>query len=718
MARLAKSIGKYSRVILIAVVLLNLLSLASFYRFSLDTEFLSFFTKGNAAADTYQALNQKYQVDEAITVLVESDASLLEPENLRRAHDLERQIATVPGIGGVQGFIPPEIPGADGVVPVDQALILAQPEQLADFIERRYFFSDQFLSENRRIAIFVAAVDATAEVSEVIDALRDIVAGEEQFSLSLAGNEIIQDTLWDYLIRILLTLIPGAILLILLVLFLMLRNVKLTLLAMLPAAFGVLWTIGTIFWSGLELNIMTVLSPIFILVMGSAYGLHYVSHYAELKSRHADLKELTAATLGMVGTPIFLATVTTMAGFGSLIWSDMVPLRQMGIFVTLGIGYAGCLALFLLPTILSHADIKIKPRPAGQFRLLKPVLAVSRRPWVVGLVFVIVVAAAAAFLPRLEVRSDPLMFFKSNSEIRQTFATVEEHFGSALPLVGEISVPQGPAALADAGRAREVLTLEREIEELSGIISVFSIFDVIQGVYQMSTGATGYPDDPAMVQGLTARVGATGGWVSGDGVKLMVRSETLSAAQINALNDFVSANPQLNEITGMPLLFEEMNHLVVQSQIRSLGLALGLIFVLLWITLRRLRAALVGLAPIVVTILVILGMLAASGFHLSLLTANISAIAIGVGVDYAIHLISGIRYFRRQGLPPNQAVEQAVGSVGRPVLTNAFALAIGLSVLFLSPLYIHTQVAAVMWVAMMVSSIGALLLIPSLYRGD
>jgi uncharacterized protein len=718
MQRLAKFIGKYSRVILVAVVLLNLLSLASLYRFNLDTEFLSFFTKGNAAADAYQTLNQKYQVDETITVLVESDASLLEPENLLRAHDLGRQIASVPGVGGAQGFIPPEIPGAGGVVPVDQALILAQPEPLADFIEQRYFFSDQFLSENRRIAIFVATVDATAEVSEVIDALRDIVAGEEQFSLSLAGNEIIEDTLWDYLIRILLTLIPGAILLILLVLFLMLRNVKLTLLAMLPAAFGVLWTIGTIFWSGLELNIMTILSPIFILVMGSAYGLHYVSHYAELKSRYADLKELTAATLGMVGTPIFLATVTTMAGFGSLIWSDMVPLRQMGIFVTLGIGYAGCLALFLLPTMLSHADIKVKPRPAGQFRLLKPVLAVSRRPWVVGVVFVIVVAAAASFLPRLEVRSDPLMFFKSNSEIRQTFATVEEHFGSALPLVGEISLPQGPAALADVGRAREVLALEREIEELSGIISVFSIFDVIQGVYQMTTGATDYPDNPALIQGLTARVGDTRGWVSGDGVKLMVRSETLSRAQINALNDFVSANPQLNEITGMPLLFEEMNHLVVQSQIRSLGLALGLIFVLLWITLRRLRAALVGLAPIVVTILVILGMLAASGFHLSLLTANISAIAIGVGVDYAIHLISGIRYFRRQGLPPNQAVEQAVGSVGRPVLTNAFALAIGLSVLFLSPLYIHTQVAAVMWVAMMVSSIGALLLIPNLYRGD
>jgi predicted RND superfamily exporter protein len=100
-----------------------------------------------------------------------------------------------------------------------------------------------------------------------------------------------------------------------------------------------------------------------------------------------------------------------------------------------------------------------------------------------------------------------------------------------------------------------------------------------------------------------------------------------------------------------------------------------------------------------------------------MLTANISAIAIGVGVDYSIHLISGIYHFRKQGLSRGDSVEAALSVVTRPILANAFGLGVGLSVLFFSPLRIHMQVASVMWVAMVVSSLAALLLIPIFYSG-
>jgi len=183
------------------------------------------------------------------------------------------------------------------------------------------------------------------------------------------------------------------------------------------------------------------------------------------------------------------------------------------------------------------------------------------------------------------------------------------------------------------------------------------------------------------------------------------------------LDDFVAEHPDIRLITGMPVLFEEMNRLVVQSQVHSLGLALALIFIMLLVTLRRFKAAIVGLIPILITIVAIMGMLVMSKFYLNVLTANLSAIAIGVGVDYSIHLISGIHYFRKQGVDGRDAVSSALSSVSKPILANAFGLAIGLSVLFLSPLRIHMQAASVMWVAMMVSSMAALLLTPMFYSG-
>jgi len=168
-------------------------------------------------------------------------------------------------------------------------------------------------------------------------------------------------------------------------------------------------------------------------------------------------------------------------------------------------------------------------------------------------------------------------------------------------------------------------------------------------------------------------------------------------------------------ITGMPVLFEEMNNLIVKTQVQSLALALALIFIMLWVTLRRLRAALVALLPIVITIVAILGMLAITNFNLNIMNATLSAIAIGVGVDYSIHLISGIYHFQRQGLSRKESVNSALSSVSRPILANAFGLAIGLSALFFSPLQVHLQAASVMWVAMVVSSMAALLLLPIFY---
>ena len=122
--------------------------------------------------------------------------------------------------------------------------------------------------------------------------------------------------------------------------------------------------------------------------------------------------------------------------------------------------------------------------------------------------------------------------------------------------------------------------------------------------------------------------------------------------------------------------------------------------------------------PIVITIAAILGMLSITDFNLNIVTANLSAIAVGVGVDYAIHLISGIYYFRKQGLGVTDSVDSALLSLSRPILANAFGLAIGLSAFFFSPLRIHMQVASVMWVAMVISSMAALLLIPMFYSKE
>jgi predicted RND superfamily exporter protein len=287
-----------------------------------------------------------------------------------------------------------------------------------------------------------------------------------------------------------------------------------------------------------------------------------------------------------------------------------------------------------------------------------------------------------------------------------------------LPLTGEIASVQGQASLNDKEFAAKVLATERELEQLPGVKSVLSIFDLASGISEMMTGQPGYPENPMVIQGVVSQLGEDGrkAWISDDGFRMLIRTQDLATHEIAELEAFVRENSDVVRIiTGMPVLFDEMNNLVVESQVRSLGLAIILVFLMLLIALRKFGAALIGLLPIVLTIAAIMGMLAITGFHLNILTANLSAISVGVGVDYSIHLISGIYHFRKQGMSNEESVSLALKSVSRPILANAFGLSIGFSVLFFSPLAIHIQAASVMWIAMMVSSMAALLLIPMLY---
>ena len=161
----------------------------------------------------------------------------------------------------------------------------------------------------------------------------------------------------------------------------------------------------------------------------------------------------------------------------------------------------------------------------------------------------------------------------------------------------------------------------------------------------------------------------------------------------------------------MPIVWDEIARLVLQAQIGSVIVAYILVAAMLLLAYRRLWETVVSLVPITLTIVTVLGFLAASGIQLNLLTAVISSIVIGVGIDYSIHYVAAIDYARPAG---DGYVLRAIDRAGRPIVANALGIAIALSALWLSPLKIHSQVSMIMWVAMITAALTALLVIPAM----
>ena len=168
MERVAKFIYSKSRLIIVLVAILNIVALASFFRFELDTDFLNLFTAGNPKAEEYDRLNEKYHIGEAISVLIEQDNSLLEEENLLSVFRLQQDIEEIDGILQVQSFIPSEISVQGYIFQVDEKFIARHSDLLEDFIEDRYFLTEQLLSSDRSKGIIIANTESDAMVRDVL----------------------------------------------------------------------------------------------------------------------------------------------------------------------------------------------------------------------------------------------------------------------------------------------------------------------------------------------------------------------------------------------------------------------------------------------------------------------------------------------------------------------------------------------------------------------
>ncbi len=627
-----------------------------------------------------------------MVVSLEEGESFQSKDNLIALVELRDDLSGIEGVGSVASIIPDTNPITGG--PITATMIQVAPDEtIAEMIGQSPVVS-LLLSEDARHTMMMVAPDGDS-----IGVARrvDDVAAPDGVELTFSGNPVVFASVVDLLSLFLLFIPPVVIILLVGTFFATIGDRRLSVMALIPAALGAIWTFGLIFALGNEIDIVTVIVPIFVIVMGSADGLHFVTHFQE-EAHNPDPVDRVRSALSHVGVPMILTTISTAAGFLSLVATSVHPIQQLGLFTAIGITFAGIISFFSLPALLSRIDIEASHHTA----LLGPrvtrglkTLVQTRTPAVV--IVVVLVAFSALTLPRLDVNPDQLFFFKDGDPVRVAFEKTEEIFGGATPLMGEFAFDpaQGEAQLA------RITEVSSELEALPGVREVFSVADL----------ATSLPaDQVAAVLGGQATL-PMGDMVSEDGLRFMLLPAGFTTDDLQTWLDFADDTPEIRVLTGMPIVWDEIARLVLRAQVVSLAVAFILVALMLALAYRRLRETLASLVPIALTIVTMLGFVAISGIQLNLLTAVLSGIVIGVGIDYAIHFVAAIDYARKDG---DGYVLRAIDRAGRPIVANALGIAVALSALWLSPLAIHPQISMIMWVAMSTAAITALVVIPAL----
>ncbi|MEZ4578998.1 MAG: efflux RND transporter permease subunit, partial [Desulfobacterales bacterium] len=166
------------------------------------------------------------------------------------------------------------------------------------------------------------------------------------------------------------------------------------------------------------------------------------------------------------------------------------------------------------------------------------------------------------------------------------------------------------------------------------------------------------------------------------------------------------------KITGYPLMLIKSVDYIVYGQVQSLLLTLLVIFVVVLILLKDIRAALLSLIPMMVAVIINFGIMGWFGIHLDIATSIIAAITIGIGVDDTIHFLNTFRYYRKQAMSVDAAIEKTLQVSGKAIIFTSLALIFGFSVLELSTFKPLMLFGFLMAVTMVATTIGALLILP------
>jgi predicted RND superfamily exporter protein len=181
------------------------------------------------------------------------------------------------------------------------------------------------------------------------------------------------------------------------------------------------------------------------------------------------------------------------------------------------------------------------------------------------------------------------------------------------------------------------------------------------------------------------------------------------------MDKFIQENTNENckiEFTGMPSVYVKLNQSLIKSQFSSLLLTIVMVLLIVGIMLRSFSKGVYGTIPIIVTILILFGFMGITGIPLDIATVLVGSIALGIGIDYSIHIISGFNYHLKESGDTAKALEKTIMTSGKAVIINVTSVAGGFLVLLFSQIVPLQNFGLLVAISMFGSGFGAIALLP------
>jgi predicted RND superfamily exporter protein len=521
-------------------------------------------------------------------------------------------------------------------------------------------------------------------------------------------------------------------------------------------------SMGVMAGLGIPFGHGTSIMPILIASIAVADSIHILRKYYLLASEGVitNSKELVKMTMDEMNIPVFLTTVTTMAGFLSLGVSQIRTVTHLSIFTALGVFIALLYSIFFIPATLSLIKMpKVKRLKKRETRISRPFTAVGnfsgKRPVTVMIIMLAVLLLASVGFWKLEIDSNPIENFNKEHPLRKADTLINGKFAGSYPLT--FVLMGKPGSVVEPGVLKAIDDLEtyaRTLDDVGGSQSIVPFIKKLNmiiyggdksefrvpGEQEKITGITVVDDEIVEAEYIVDGKDIIENYLtlldmSGkpDDLANMLNNES-SATQFTLflkngrksnlekvkldLDDFIEKRfeglPVEINATGMPVLSLVINNLVTRSQVESILIAVALVIILCSILFRSIYAGLFTTIPLAVSVFLNFCIMGLLGIQLEVMTMLIASIVIGVGVDYAIHYVYKMMSDVSKGLKPVEANINTMKSEGVAIFFNAIIVAFGFLVMVFSDVRPVRWMGVLISMTMITSAVGALFILPPL----
>ncbi|SDC32121.1 efflux RND transporter permease subunit [Geotoga petraea] len=711
-------VAKNRVALIIFLILAVLLAILGINQIEVANDFNIFRVEGSEYEDNQKKMEKYFPATEQVSIMVEFEKKTLTMDIFQKMIQIQNKLEGISNIRAINGPAPDQIPIGTTLKNISNINENDLP-QIVEYYNSYPALSPLVKKDDKIYAIYTIF----PKDGFVLKQIKEIEGflSENNYNYYASGDLYMQQKIGDYVTWILYFLPPAAFFLIFFVFRIKMGSLKSTFLAILPAGVAAVWTLGLIGVIEGNVSLITVLAPIFTIVIGSADGLHFVSHIQESRSEGYNKLDSISHTLKMVGIPMIITTITSIAGFMALLFMNIKAVNNLAIFSSIGIAFAGIATWLILPVILT-GKIKLK-------KLKKSKTGVNsfiKRLWgkrSLAILIVLIIVSVILF-PKIQNEFNLLMVYRENTDIYKSFNKFVEINGGSVPVFALLKADN---TILSKDNADKILNYEKDLLETDSVNKVMSVYDIYSILNQKiyNRDKTVYPNQlqinliNTFINQLESNPIDNFLDLESNVARVIIFPNSLKNEDLKTIQEITEEYDDENVeigLSGVQYYMYDLNKDMVKNQVGSLIIAFGLIIFLLWISLKKFIPALISLIPIASTVIILFGFLGLSGISLNLITTTIFSITLGVGIDYAVHFTSVWKSYKESGLNSEEAANKAYKYTSRPIIANALGLAVGVSSMLFSPLKIHVYISILMWVSMIAAVFLSLSVLPTILR--